>query len=119
MSFMSPPKRRHGEKSDIIDAMSPPLKDISMYPWNWGESAQNIQLSPTNSITSNSDSEKGDTPVRRGRPRAESITNLIIEGVTSQSSIKCTQCNRVFPREKSLQAHLRTHTGKQNMIISI
>lgn len=48
---------------------------------------------------------------RRGRPRSEALTTLMIEGSTSPSSIKCTFCNRVFPREKSLQAHLRTHTG--------
>lgn len=49
---------------------------------------------------------------RRGRPRSEALTTLMIEGSTSPSSIKCRYCNRVFPREKSLQAHLRTHTGK-------
>lgn len=49
---------------------------------------------------------------RRGRPRSEALTTLMIEGSTSPSAIKCTYCNRVFPREKSLQAHLRTHTGK-------
>lgn len=48
---------------------------------------------------------------RRGRPRSEALTTLMIEGSTSPSSIKCGYCNRVFPREKSLQAHLRTHTG--------
>lgn len=48
---------------------------------------------------------------RRGRPRAEILNTLILEGSTSPSSIKCTYCHRVFPREKSLQAHLRTHTG--------
>lgn len=48
---------------------------------------------------------------RRGRPRSEALTSLMIEGSTSPSAIKCGYCNRVFPREKSLQAHLRTHTG--------
>lgn len=48
---------------------------------------------------------------RRGRPRAELLNTLILEGSSSPSSIKCTYCGRVFPREKSLQAHLRTHTG--------
>lgn len=50
---------------------------------------------------------------RRGRPRAELLNALILEGSTSPSSIKCTYCGRVFPREKSLQAHLRTHTGEK------
>lgn len=51
---------------------------------------------------------------RRGRPRSEALTTLMIEGSTSPSAIKCGFCNRVFPREKSLQAHLRTHTGKRD-----
>ncbi|KAK9890172.1 hypothetical protein WA026_008976 [Henosepilachna vigintioctopunctata] len=50
---------------------------------------------------------------RRGRPRADCLNALILEGSTSPSSIKCTFCGRVFPREKSLQAHLRTHTGEK------
>lgn len=53
---------------------------------------------------------------RRGRPRAEVLNSLRIQGYTSPSSIKCTYCNRVFPREKSLQAHLRTHTGERPYI---
>lgn len=56
---------------------------------------------------------------RRGRPRSEALTTLMIEGSTSPSAIKCTYCNRVFPREKSLQAHLRTHTGKLFCYLSI
>lgn len=49
---------------------------------------------------------------KRGRPKAAVISNLMIEGSNSVSDIKCKFCCRVFPREKSLQAHLRTHTGK-------
>lgn len=51
--------------------------------------------------------------LKRGRPRAEVINNLIIEGTSSHSSIRCDICNRVFPREKSLQAHKRIHTGEK------
>ena len=40
---------------------------------------------------------------KRGRPRADVITHLILEGSSSPSGIKCRMCNRVFPREKSLQ----------------
>lgn len=65
---------------------------------------------------SNAQNSGGGTPLdnrenRRGRPRSEALTTLMIEGSTSPSAIKCGFCNRVFPREKSLQAHLRTHTG--------
>lgn len=54
-----------------------------------------------------------DLGVRRGRPRADDITSLIAEASSSPSVIRCTYCQRVFPREKSLQAHLRTHTGEK------
>lgn len=50
---------------------------------------------------------------RRGRPRADTVRDLISEGEHSSSRIRCNVCNRVFPREKSLQAHKRTHTGKR------
>lgn len=49
---------------------------------------------------------------KRGRPKSELLTSLMIQGSTSPSTIKCKFCNRVFPRDKSLSAHLRTHTGK-------
>nr|XP_033784231.1 zinc finger protein 367 [Geotrypetes seraphini] len=51
--------------------------------------------------------------IRRGRPRAETVRDLINEGEHSSSRIRCNVCNRVFPREKSLQAHKRTHTGER------
>ncbi|XP_053323525.1 zinc finger protein 367 [Spea bombifrons] len=51
--------------------------------------------------------------IRRGRPRAETVRDLISEGELSSSRIRCNICNRVFPREKSLQAHKRTHTGER------
>ncbi|XP_010605953.1 zinc finger protein 367, partial [Fukomys damarensis] len=51
--------------------------------------------------------------IRRGRPRADTVQDLINEGEHSSSRIRCNICNRVFPREKSLQAHKRTHTGER------
>ncbi|NWT16456.1 ZN367 protein, partial [Vireo altiloquus] len=51
--------------------------------------------------------------IRRGRPRADTVRDLISEGEHSSSRIRCNICNRVFPREKSLQAHKRTHTGER------
>ncbi|NXJ08416.1 ZN367 protein, partial [Odontophorus gujanensis] len=51
--------------------------------------------------------------LRRGRPRADTVRELINEGEHSSSRIRCNICNRVFPREKSLQAHKRTHTGER------
>ncbi|XP_033127338.1 zinc finger protein 367-like [Anneissia japonica] len=83
------------------------------YPWKWSENAENIQLSPTSSCCSPSGSDGSRTPKARGRPKAESIPSLQLEGSFSPSSIRCKICHRVFPREKSLQAHLRTHTGER------
>lgn len=127
---------------------SPPMCDTMLYPWNWGEEARNVNLSPGSSCSSPEYRDRGVAAMRgagvggggggtgvnengnadgggagtrstsseshrRGRPRADALTNLMMQGSTSPSSIKCTFCNRVFPREKSLQAHLRTHTGKK------
>lgn len=50
---------------------------------------------------------------RRGRPKLEEISSLIKEGVQSKSPIRCPFCKRAFPREKSLQAHQRIHTGER------
>ncbi|XP_053687647.1 zinc finger protein 1-like [Sabethes cyaneus] len=61
--------------------------------------------------TGSSSAEKSEN--KRGRPRSEALTTLMVEGSISPSAIKCRYCNRVFPREKSLQAHLRTHTGER------
>jgi len=52
-----------------------------------------------------------DEQTKRGRPPANAIQSLISQGSVAESSIRCRYCSRVFPREKSLQAHMRTHTG--------
>ena len=150
-TLFTSPKRCNGFYIDpSLLSDSPPIKDISMYPWNWGSGAQKIALSPSpgrpctarsplsaavtslNQLTPDNRSSKKESSLRdscsnevqlltspdserkRGRPRADSITNLILEGsqVTQlDNAIRCQICNRVFPREKSLQAHMRTHTG--------
>lgn len=99
--------------------------NLVYYPWLWSEGAQQIQLSPPTPSDTHSDDQMT-TPqmthhrssalingrsIKRGRPKLESITGLMNEGTSSPSAIKCNICNRVFPREKSLQAHVRTHTG--------
>lgn len=125
---MSPKKNRPVFTTNLM--ASPPIKDSRMFPWNWGEGAGEIQLSPSDSFNSSAletgekstlkdcsndnESECGSqngSDLRRGRPRLDAISSLIMEGTTSPSAIRCSVCNRVFPREKSLQAHLRTHTG--------
>ena len=56
------------------------------------------------------------TPIsgRRGRPPSDTIKDLVDQGVNSNNRIKCPHCRRVFPREKSLNAHIRTHTSKSD-----
>ena len=59
----------------------------------------NDSLNILSSANKNSAQDSG----KRGRPRADVISHLILEGSSSPSGIKCRVCNRVFPREKSLQ----------------
>ncbi|XP_066586742.1 uncharacterized protein [Prorops nasuta] len=119
------PKRESRPLTETLPC-SPPMCDTMLYPWNWGEEARNVNLSPGSSCSSPEYRDiVGTRPGgprsgggaseshRRGRPRADALSNLMMQGSTSPSSIKCSYCNRVFPREKSLQAHLRTHTGER------
>ncbi|XP_075067192.1 zinc finger protein 367 isoform X2 [Mixophyes fleayi] len=121
---------------------SPGFSDFMVYPWRWGENAHNVTLSPgpparhqppsaepghvirdtvhdvLGTRAAAGDNEGGEDSsgkdaIRRGRPRAETVRDLINEGEHSSSRIRCNICNRVFPREKSLQAHKRTHTGER------
>jgi hypothetical protein len=57
---------------------------------------------PSERLRHSSGSSRPDSG-KRGRPRADAINHLIIEGSSSPSEIKCGVCQRVFPREKSLQ----------------
>nr|XP_046202785.1 zinc finger protein 367-like [Oncorhynchus gorbuscha] len=120
----TPIKRR---KSGSLMPTSPGFSDFMGCPWGWGENAHNVSLSPgsvngaasptgTNTaseadLAASSDQFKDG--IRRGRPRADTVRELINEGESSSSRIRCNICNRVFPREKSLQAHKRTHTGER------
>ena len=90
-----------------------------MYPWNWGENANPNSDSPASASscsfgspeTPRTPDSTGKDCLPRGRPRTAVISDLMIEGSKTASTIRCPTCNRVFPREKSLQAHLRIHTG--------
>ncbi|XP_004072263.1 zinc finger protein 367 [Oryzias latipes] len=115
------------KKADALMPTSPGFSDFMVYPWKWGENAHNVTLSPGSvngaaSPTGTQMAREADTApspdqikdgIRRGRPRADTVRELISEGETSSSRIRCNICNRVFPREKSLQAHKRTHTGER------
>lgn len=121
---------------------SPGFSDFMVYPWRWGENAHNVTLSPgggdstagpsalppargaAGRVSGGDEEAAGGAGsgsrhlrlkdgIRRGRPRADTVRDLISEGEHSSSRIRCNICNRVFPREKSLQAHKRTHTGER------
>lgn len=112
-------------KAEAMTPTSPGFSDFMVYPWKWGENAHNVSLSPGSMSGASSptgttrESDTAPSPdqikdgIRRGRPRADTVRELISEGETSSSRIRCNICNRVFPREKSLQAHKRTHTGER------
>uniref|UniRef100_A0A0N7ZBY8 C2H2-type domain-containing protein n=1 Tax=Scylla olivacea TaxID=85551 RepID=A0A0N7ZBY8_SCYOL len=114
---LSTPKRRpKREMGGMSFHGSPPMKDNTLYPWNWSEHVCKVEMSSPCCGHGGAPCESPDPrgcESRRGRPRADVINTLIIEGAQSPSNIKCHICNRVFPREKSLQAHLRTHTGER------
>ncbi|CAN8004009.1 unnamed protein product [Ixodes hexagonus] len=122
MTDVSPISTRRSSSMSEQGPSSPPIGGEEMFPWNWHEKARTAELSPGGPSSRSPDPDGPRTPqgagdsMRRGRPRLDTITSLILEGSSSPSSIKCDICNRVFPREKSLQAHLRTHTGEKPYI---
>ncbi|CAL4062048.1 unnamed protein product, partial [Meganyctiphanes norvegica] len=116
--FSTPKRPPNGVYSGNVFSGSPPMGDHGLYPWNWGENVSNIDLNSPVCGSGSNQVEDSPNPLtlsesKRGRPRADAINHLIQEGAESPSSIKCQICHRVFPREKSLQAHLRTHTGER------
>ncbi|XP_074021612.1 zinc finger protein 367-like [Numenius arquata] len=117
--------------------ISPGFSNFMVYPWRWEENAHSVIFSPGGSVAPSfvqqlcggparicsEEEEEAGTPgssgshlkdrTRHGQPRADTVRDLINEGEHSSSRIRCNICNRVFPREKSLQAHKRTHTGER------
>ncbi|KAM8793327.1 zinc finger protein 367-like [Eudromia elegans] len=138
-TLIKPSSRGSSEEPALVPT-SPGFSDL-VYPWHWGENAHNVTLSPNGPGAAASptplprgsaagasigEDEEAGSPdrnsissghlkdgIRRGRPRADTVRDLINEGEHSSSRIRCNICNRVFPREKSLQAHKRTHTGER------
>ena len=94
----------------------------AMHPLTWTEEIRSYQFPAdlTSSFSDDGEDSEGGSSQdhngkdlsKRGRPRADAISSLVQEGSSSGNAIRCQICSRVFPREKSLQAHLRTHTGK-------
>ncbi|XP_030756557.1 pair-rule protein odd-paired-like [Sitophilus oryzae] len=104
----TPKRNKPSSNSDSETVVTPSNKILKASSYNNGDKAFENGSPSLGEKTVISPGE-----ARRGRPRADLLNSLILEGATSPSSIKCTYCNRVFPREKSLQAHLRTHTGEK------
>lgn len=119
-SFLQSPKRPPKLNFSPQSPTSPGFRDF--YPWKWCEKDEKLELSPTATIGSCGSSTCGSPPTScnievgsprsRGRPRAEILPDLQKIGSESPNDIRCKICQRVFPREKSLQAHMRTHTGE-------
>lgn len=86
---------------------SPSTNSEASSPGGLGSSYSYNSPSPSSTRLSSSSSSSS----KRGRPKSEILTSLIIEGKGSPSAIKCRFCGRVFPRDKSLNAHERIHTG--------
>ncbi|XP_066158225.1 zinc finger protein 143-like [Euwallacea fornicatus] len=108
--FSTPKRNKPSLDSEVGDAAETPNRRIlKISCFNIGDKVLENGSSP--SVQDKTVISPGEA--RRGRPRADLLNSLILEGSTSPSSIKCMYCNRVFPREKSLQAHLRTHTGEK------
>ncbi|XP_074601836.1 uncharacterized protein LOC141855625 [Brevipalpus obovatus] len=93
-------------------------RDSSESSLNLYDVASTVQLSPVSDDYSenhhhhNSDQYRA-SKLKRGRPKLETISTLINSSIDEVSAIKCNICKRTFPREKSLQAHIRIHTGER------
>ena len=91
--------------------------DVNSVPYDANVSTPDQKI-PTAKLDS---SGSGDVDYlrRRGRPRSEDIELLQNVGKRAKSLIQCKFCFREFPREKSLQAHIRVHTGGLMVAVTI
>ena len=116
MSFHTPLKSSRPPLPNLpatpeSNVLSSPITSFSSpTPSYWGTPAGGIWPQTSNFVHSANKNEQRDDgrysnqdSGKRGRPRADHISHLILEGTSSPSGIKCKVCNRVFPREKSLQ----------------
>lgn len=92
-----------GEKHQTDSSES----SINMY-----DVGSTVQLSPVSDDCSENHLSSHRNKLKRGRPKLETISNLMLSS-HDISAIRCDICKRTFPREKSLQAHIRIHTGER------
>ena len=114
--FSPPPPKQstfQQKQSSSISVDSSFLNEKSNIQCENRQRSDNMYVTPMKKSISSDSTTPQTQNLKRGRPRNEEISNLILSGSNSLSSIKCDICHRVFPREKSLQAHLRTHTGER------
>ncbi|CAK9298431.1 unnamed protein product [Gordionus sp. m RMFG-2023] len=74
---------------------------------------ENAQNNPNILADNNSDENTAGLVNKRGRPKLDNISYLMLKGKVTPHKIRCQICQRIFPREKSLKAHTRTHTGEK------
>lgn len=107
---METPNKTNFHQLQIVSpSMNGSMEQVSWYPSN--EQSPSVAEDHHQNLNRSLDSATKFNKSSRGRPKSEILTTLMIQGSTSPSTIKCKFCNRVFPRDKSLSAHLRTHTG--------
>ena len=132
MSFHTPLKSSRPALPNLpatpeSNVLSSPINSFSSpTPSYWGTPAGGIWPQSSNFVNSESKSAEQaryaalQDSGKRGRPRADHISHLILEGTSSPSGIKCKVCNRIFPREKSLQVNicLRNKTPSRFIVLS-
>ena len=122
--FTSPDYLKQNQSDIIREFTESPLTSPDYVKQGHADRRGSLDESPLTSPDYNKQSQRdrvgglNESPLtspdylKRGRPRANMISTLITRGTSVDSDIRCRICSRIFPREKSLQAHMRTHTGK-------
>ena len=77
------------------------------------EANTSLSMSPVSDAGQENKTIHSVNKLKRGRPKLEIISSLIESSDDNISAIRCNICKRCFPREKSLQAHIRIHTGER------
>ena len=111
--FTSPLRTQNKLPSHIIASFNtPPVSNFERLSFISPDRSKLPSKPSSPNPAYNSPESSGGDLLKRGRPKAAMIHTLINKGHSVESSIRCRHCSRVFPREKSLAAHMRTHTGK-------